>query len=93
MIVVPPPWSRFPALDRTTTSYLLWTMLFRGGGALWAVLVLPPLLRKMQWCDHQALCPAFGGTPPDLPLLPVPVVPQAAAAEARPSPHTAADEV
>jgi len=21
------------------------------------------------WCAHQALCPAFGGTPPDLPLL------------------------
>ena len=19
------------------------------------------------WCDHQALCPAFGGTPPPLP--------------------------
>jgi len=21
------------------------------------------------WCDHQSLCPAFGGTPPDLPLI------------------------
>jgi putative RecB family exonuclease len=24
-----------------------------------------------QWCDHQARCPAFGGTPPPYPLLPV----------------------
>ena len=23
------------------------------------------------WCDHQALCPEFGGTPPPYPLLPV----------------------
>ncbi|MEQ6899719.1 PD-(D/E)XK nuclease family protein [Nocardioides sp. YIM 152588] len=26
------------------------------------------------WCDHQALCPAYGGTPPPLPVLPVPEV-------------------
>ena len=31
--------------------------------------------RLCDWCDHQALCPAFGGTPPPLPLLPVPAVP------------------
>ena len=60
MIVAPPPWSRFPAVDRTTTSYLLWTMLFRLGGALWAALVLPPLLRKMYWCDHRYIrCTAW----------------------------------
>ncbi len=29
------------------------------------------------WCSHQALCPEFGGTPPPLPLLPVPAVPEA----------------
>ncbi|HCA84375.1 MAG TPA: recombinase RecB, partial [Streptomyces sp.] len=23
------------------------------------------------WCDHQAVCPEFGGTPPPYPLLPV----------------------
>jgi putative RecB family exonuclease len=23
-----------------------------------------------QWCAHQALCPAWGGTPPPLPALP-----------------------
>ena len=23
--------------------------------------------RLCEWCDHQALCPAFGGTPPPLP--------------------------
>ena len=26
------------------------------------------------WCDHQAVCPEFGGTPPPYPL-PVPVAP------------------
>ena len=25
--------------------------------------------RLCDWCDHQALCPAFGGTPPALPVL------------------------
>jgi putative RecB family exonuclease len=25
--------------------------------------------RLCDWCDHQQRCPAFGGTPPDLPLL------------------------
>ena len=48
MIIAPPPWSGHTAVDRTTTSYLLWNMLFWGGGALWAVLVFPPLLRKMK---------------------------------------------
>jgi len=33
--------------------------------------------RLCDWCDHQALCPAFGGTPPPLPTLPVPTVPGA----------------
>lgn len=28
------------------------------------------------WCSHQAVCPAFGGTPPPLPVLPVPSVPR-----------------
>ena len=45
MIVAPPSWTG-QAVDRTTTSYLLWNMLFMGGGALWAALVFPPLLRK-----------------------------------------------
>lgn len=27
--------------------------------------------RLCDWCDHRALCPAFGGTPPPLPPLPV----------------------
>jgi putative RecB family exonuclease len=26
--------------------------------------------RLCDWCDHQALCPAFGGTPPPLPVVP-----------------------
>jgi len=35
------------------------------------------------WCDHQSLCPAYGGTPPPLPsvVLPVPQVPAASGAE------------
>ncbi len=53
----------------------------------------PSPSRLCDWCNHQALCPAFGGTPPDLPLLDVPVVPEARAADERPSPHTPGDEV
>jgi putative RecB family exonuclease len=53
----------------------------------------PSPSKLCDWCDHQALCPAFGGTPPELPVLPVPVVPQASAADERPTPHTPADEV
>jgi Fusaric acid resistance protein-like len=45
MIIAPPSWSGH-AVDRTTTSYLLWMMLIFGGGALWAILIFPPLLRK-----------------------------------------------
>ena len=48
MIIAPPPWSGHTAVDRTSTSYLLWNMLFLGGGALWAALVFPPLLRKQK---------------------------------------------
>jgi putative RecB family exonuclease len=53
----------------------------------------PSPSRLCDWCDHQALCPAFGGTPPPLPVLPVPAVPQARGADERPSPHSPADEV
>ncbi|MGZ4452383.1 MAG: RecB family exonuclease [Nocardioides sp.] len=53
----------------------------------------PSPSKLCDWCDHQALCPAFGGTPPELPTLPVPVVPQALATDERPSPHTPGDEV
>ena len=53
----------------------------------------PNKSRLCDWCDHQALCPAFGGTPPPLPMLPVPTVPQARSSDERPSPHTPADEV
>ena len=53
----------------------------------------PSPSRLCDWCDHQALCPAFGGTPPPLPVLPVPSVPQARSSDERPSPHTPADEV
>jgi uncharacterized membrane protein YccC len=45
MIIAPPPWNGH-TVDRTSPSYLLWNMLFLGGGALWAALVFPPLLRK-----------------------------------------------
>ncbi|MDQ1670101.1 MAG: putative RecB family exonuclease, partial [Actinomycetota bacterium] len=53
----------------------------------------PSPSKLCDWCDHQALCPAFGGTPPELPVLPVPTVPQALAADERPSPHTPGDEL
>jgi hypothetical protein len=46
LIIAPPPWSGLTAADRTSTSYLLWIMGFFGGGALWAALVFPPLLRR-----------------------------------------------
>jgi putative RecB family exonuclease len=29
----------------------------------------PNTSRLCDWCDHQDICPAFGGTPPELPLL------------------------
>ncbi|MFI6833104.1 FUSC family protein [Kribbella sp. NPDC050241] len=47
LIIAPPPWTGLTGDDRTTTSYLLWNMLIWGGGALWAVLVFPPLLRRL----------------------------------------------
>jgi putative RecB family exonuclease len=53
----------------------------------------PSPSRLCDWCDHQSLCPAFGGTPPPLPVLPVPAVPQARGSDERPSPHTPVDEV
>jgi putative RecB family exonuclease len=69
--------------------------------ALWDAIALatergdwrPSPSKLCDWCDHQALCPAFGGTPPELPVLPVPAVPQARAGDERPSPHTPRDEV
>jgi putative RecB family exonuclease len=65
----------------------------------------PNPTRLCDWCDHHALCPAFGGTPPELPdptVPPIPAVPGAPAplvpagvlvADERPSPHTPGDEV
>jgi len=58
----------------------------------------PNPTRLCDWCDHQALCPAFGGTPPDLPALeglPVPTVPVTGVLDdsERPSPHTPGDEI
>ncbi len=47
LMIDPPAWGDAP-VDRGSNSYLLWTMLIWGGGALWAVLVFPPLLRKMK---------------------------------------------
>jgi putative RecB family exonuclease len=49
--------------------------------------------RLCDWCDHQPLCPAHGGTPPPLPLLPVPAVPPTEGNADRPSPRTPVDEV
>jgi len=35
----------------------------------------PSPSRLCDWCDHHERCPEFGGTPPPLPVLPVPTVP------------------
>ena len=48
--------------------------------------------RLCDWCDHKALCPACGGTPPPLPVSAVPAIPTTEAPE-RPSPRTPVDEV
>jgi putative RecB family exonuclease len=45
--------------------------------------------RLCEWCDHQALCPAFGGTPPALPARRDP----AEATFEAPSPRSPAEEV
>ena len=34
--------------------------------------------RLCEWCSYQALCPAYGGTPPPLPATPLPVPPAGA---------------
>ena len=34
--------------------------------------------RLCEWCSYQALCPAYGGTPPPLPAPPLPVPPAGA---------------
>jgi putative RecB family exonuclease len=49
--------------------------------------------RLCDWCDHKPICPAYGGTPPPLPLIPVPAVPPSESTADRPSPRTPADEV
>ncbi len=36
----------------------------------------PSPSRMCGWCSHQALCPAYGGTPPPLPERPLPTVAQ-----------------
>jgi putative RecB family exonuclease len=38
--------------------------------------------RLCDWCAHQALCPAYGGTPPPLPAAPLPAQPLPADASA-----------
>ncbi|MFN2570914.1 MAG: recombinase RecB, partial [Gemmatimonadales bacterium] len=37
----------------------------------------PKRTRLCDWCSFQSLCPEFGGTPPALPVIPVPRVPRA----------------
>jgi putative RecB family exonuclease len=42
--------------------------------------------RLCDWCAHQPICPAHGGTPPPLPPLPLPLVPPQATSPAPESP-------
>lgn len=49
--------------------------------------------RLCEWCSHQAICPAFGGTPPPLPgRSPAAVAANADVSEA-PSPRSPADQI
>jgi putative RecB family exonuclease len=51
--------------------------------ALWAAITKahdtgdwrPSPSKLCDWCNHQAICPAFGGTPPPLPVSALPEVP------------------
>lgn len=46
----------------------------------------PKPSRLCDWCSHQALCPAFGGTPPPFPELTItPVVPEQPSRSAGPA--------
>ena len=47
MIIAPPLWSGLTAVDRTSTSYLLWNMLFLGGGGLWGALGFPAVAAEV----------------------------------------------
>ncbi len=66
-------------------------------GALWTAIQRamdsgdwrPSPSRLCDWCSHQALCPAYGGTPPPLPEAPVISVSDTEA----PSPRTSAADV
>jgi putative RecB family exonuclease len=51
----------------------------------------PSPSRVCEWCHHRPLCPAWGGTPPPLPLIEPPVVPDVE--QERVSPHSPMDEV
>jgi putative RecB family exonuclease len=67
----------------------LWTAIQRAAErADWR----PNPSRLCDWCSHQALCPAFGGTPPPLPAPAPPTVASATDTEA-PSPRSPADEI
>jgi putative RecB family exonuclease len=51
----------------------------------------PSPSRICDWCHHRQLCPAWGGTPPPLPAVELPVVPDVE--QERVSPHSPMDEV
>ena len=47
--------------------------------------------RMCEWCHHRPLCPAWGGIPPPLPVVDLPVLPDVE--QERVSPHSPMDEV
>lgn len=53
----------------------------------------PNPTRLCDWCSYQALCPAFGGTPPPLPEVTDPAAATTDDADEAPSPHTAGVDV
>ncbi|MFN3338821.1 MAG: RecB family exonuclease [Dietzia sp.] len=54
-------------LETETQLDSLWSEIERAG----EIGIFPPRTSRLcDWCNHQALCPAFGGTPPEYPGWP-----------------------
>jgi putative RecB family exonuclease len=53
----------------------------------------PSPSRLCSWCDHQALCPAYGGTPPSLPAPVALRPPEPSPIDEVPSPRSPADDI
>lgn len=54
-------------VETETQLDVLWSEIVRAGES---GIFAPRTSRLCDWCNHQALCPAFGGTPPEYPGWP-----------------------